>query len=81
MVSGIPDQIVSKGELFATIALDNYVTDVETPDADIVWTYSGNSQLSVSIVNRIATITKPTVTGQEAKPLPSRLRTMMQLLP
>ena len=57
VVSGIPDQVVGPCGTFATIALDNYVTDAETPDADISWSYSGNSGLLVSISNRVATIT------------------------
>ena len=59
VVSDIPNQSVAEGSAFATIALDNYVTDVDNTDAQIVWTYSGNTQLTVSIVNRIATITVP----------------------
>ncbi len=59
VVSGIPDQTINEGETFATVNLDNYVTDEESPDADITWQYSGNTQLSVSIENRVATISIP----------------------
>ena len=41
------------------LPLDNYVTDVDNADAEITWTYSGNTQLSVSILSRVATITIP----------------------
>jgi len=60
MVTDIPSQIIEEGESFTTITLDNYVSDVETSDANISWTYSGDSELSVSISSgRVATISTP----------------------
>jgi len=59
VVSNIPDQTILEGASFAQINLDNYVTDVEDPDDDIDWSYSGNTGLLVSIVNRVATISTP----------------------
>ncbi|MCK5030388.1 MAG: PKD domain-containing protein, partial [Thermoplasmatales archaeon] len=59
VVSNIPGQTISEGESFNTINLDNYVDDVEDPDSAISWSYSGNSQLTVSITNRVATISTP----------------------
>ncbi len=59
VVSDIPNQSVAEGSSFTTINLDTYVSDADNPDADIVWTYSGNTDLSVSIVNRVATVTAP----------------------
>jgi len=59
VVSDIPDQTVDEGSSFATINLDDYVTDSETADADITWAAEGNSELTVSIVSRMATITIP----------------------
>ncbi len=60
VVSGIPDQTVNEGESFVTIALDDYVTDEDNTDAEMTWSYSGNTQLAVSIdENRVATITIP----------------------
>ena len=59
VVSDIPDQTIDEGQTFTTITLDNFVADVETPDAQIVWTASGNVELGVSIVARVATITVP----------------------
>ena len=62
IVSDIPDQTVAEGSSFATISLDNYVTDIDNFDSEISWTYSGNSELTVAIdVNRIATITIPDI--------------------
>ena len=59
VVTDIPNQTVAEGSTFATIALDNYVSDVDNTDAQMTWTYSGNSQLTVSVVSRVATITTP----------------------
>jgi hypothetical protein len=56
VVSGIPDQSVEEGEPFDVIDLDLFVTDVETDDNQIVLSYSENTNLNVSIVNRKATI-------------------------
>jgi len=58
-VSNIQDQTILEGASFAQINLDNYVTDIEDPDDDIDWSYSGNADLLVSIVNRAATISTP----------------------
>ena len=60
VVSGIPDQTIAEGETFVSIPLDNYVTDPESPDEDIIWLFRGNTDLAVSINNdRIAFITIP----------------------
>ncbi len=59
VVSNIPDQTIQEGESFTQINLDNYVTDDEDSDENIIWIYTGNTQLSVDITNRIATITTP----------------------
>jgi hypothetical protein len=60
VISNIPNQTIAEGDTFAVIILDNYVTDPDDPDEDLVWTYSGNSQLSITInANRRATISTP----------------------
>ena len=58
-VTDIPGETIAEGGTFVTIALDDYVSDADNTDAEMTWTYSGNSQLTVSIVNRVATITTP----------------------
>jgi hypothetical protein len=58
-VSDIPDQAIEEGESFTTISLDDYVSDADNIDTDMDWSYSGNTELAVSIVNREATITVP----------------------
>jgi len=59
VVSDIPDQTIEEGETFATFDLDNYVTDPDNTDAELTWTHSGNSALSVNInsSSHVATIT------------------------
>jgi hypothetical protein len=61
VVTDIPDQTIAEGATFATISLDGYVSDVDNTDAEMTWTYSGNTELTVSIVARVATITMPSV--------------------
>ncbi|MGB7061272.1 MAG: Ig-like domain-containing protein, partial [Candidatus Zixiibacteriota bacterium] len=59
VVADIPDQTIPEGSSFATIDLDDYVSDVDHADSEMVWTYSGNSELSVDITDRVATISPP----------------------
>jgi len=60
VLSDIPDQTIDEGSTFATISLDDYVTDIDNVKEDLTWTYSGNSELSVSIdANRVATVSIP----------------------
>jgi hypothetical protein len=57
VVSDIPDQEISLGESFSQIFLDDYVTDLDDPYSDITWSVSGEVNLQVTIVDRVATIT------------------------
>jgi len=57
VVSDIPNQTIAEGGTFATINLDDYVSDVDNTDDQMAWTYSGDSNLTVDIANRVATIT------------------------
>ncbi len=59
VVAGIPDQTIVQGNSFMTINLDDYVSDVDNLDSELTWSSSGNIQLTVSIVDRVATITAP----------------------
>ncbi|MCK4793211.1 MAG: tandem-95 repeat protein [Desulfobacteraceae bacterium] len=61
-VSDIPNQTIDEGAAFTTINLDDYVEDVDNSDGEISWTYSGTTELMVSIdASRIATISIPNV--------------------
>ncbi|MCF6270537.1 MAG: tandem-95 repeat protein [Melioribacteraceae bacterium] len=60
VVSDIPDQTVTEGGSFASINLDDFVTDADNLDSEITWSYSGNTELIVAIDgSRVATITAP----------------------
>ncbi|TLX70857.1 tandem-95 repeat protein, partial [Labilibacter sediminis] len=58
VISDIPNQTVAEGGSFATIALDDYIDDVETLDANIIWSIDETPvNISVVITDRVATIT------------------------
>ncbi|MBU1201180.1 MAG: tandem-95 repeat protein [Nanoarchaeota archaeon] len=58
VVSGIPDQTINEGQSFSTFDLDSYLTEVDGDS--VVWSYSGNSALTVSInAQNVVTITTP----------------------
>ena len=60
VVTDIPNQTISEGSSFATINLDGYVSDADNTDAEMTWTYSGNTDLTVNISgSRVATISTP----------------------
>ena len=84
VVSDIPNQTIAEGAAFATIALDGYVVDRDNSDAELTWSYNGNSQLSVSMnSSRMATISTPgadwngaeTITFRATDPGDSTMRT------
>ncbi|NIQ88409.1 MAG: hypothetical protein GWN93_04765, partial [Deltaproteobacteria bacterium] len=60
VVTDIPDQTIDEGLTFTTISLDDYVSDIDNLDSEMTWSYSGNTELTVSIdINRVATIGIP----------------------
>jgi subtilisin family serine protease len=67
VVSDIASQTIEEGETFSTISLDDFVTDPDHADSELSWSFSGNSDLTVSIDDsRIATVTYPVAwTGSE----------------
>jgi len=66
-LTDISNQTIDEGETFTLINLDDYVTDIEDPDENITWTYIGNNELQINIINRTANITTPYLdwNGQE----------------
>ncbi|KPA16219.1 hypothetical protein MHK_003574, partial [Candidatus Magnetomorum sp. HK-1] len=59
VVSEIQDQAIAEGNDFTSINLDDFVSDVDNTDAEISWTATGQSQLTITIENRIANIILP----------------------
>jgi hypothetical protein len=57
VVTDIPDQTVAEGESFAIISLDDFVSDLDNTDDEITWSASETTNLTVSIVDRVAMIT------------------------
>jgi len=50
VVASIPAQYTEEGNAFGTLALDGYVSDIETSDADIAWTLASTPvHLNVSV--------------------------------
>jgi hypothetical protein len=59
-VSDIPDQTIFPGQSFAEIPLDDYVIDSDHTVDQILWSFSDNTDLMVSIdENRVARVTLP----------------------
>jgi len=58
IASGL-NQTINHTQNFAQVNLDSYVNDVDNADSEILWSYSGNSELILNITNRVLTISKP----------------------
>jgi len=59
VVADITGESIAEGQSFASISLDNYVTDVDDHDSVMIWSYSGETDLLVGITDRVATISVP----------------------
>ena len=57
VVLDIPDQSIEPPDEFASIKLDDYVSDPDNEDSEMVWAFDGNTKLKVSIKERVATVT------------------------
>jgi L-ascorbate metabolism protein UlaG (beta-lactamase superfamily) len=55
----IDDQVILPGEVFDTIVLDKHVRDVDTPEDEITWSYSGYAELEVNITEGVLTVDAP----------------------
>jgi hypothetical protein len=63
IVDEIPSVNFKPGESDSSIDLDDYVNDVDNTDEQIIWGYSGNTNVNVSInsITNIVTLTSPVV--------------------
>lgn len=61
VVQNIPNQNKQERENFSSFDLDNYVNDIDDLEDELIWEYSGNSELDVSIddTNHVVTVSKP----------------------
>ncbi len=57
-VKNIPDQTINEGETFDNIPLNDFIEEYD--GSDIIWSYDGNSELTVEInSNNVVTISTP----------------------
>jgi len=57
---GLPDIYMVQGTTNSNIDLDLYVTDSQSADSELTWTFAGNSRIGVSIgTNHVVTFTAP----------------------
>jgi len=69
VILNIPNQTITEGDTFESILLDSFVIDPDHSNDQIIWTFSGNNELNVSInQERVALINLPTINwnGSEA---------------
>ncbi len=59
VMTQIPNQTINEGEAFSTINLDDYVSDPDNSDSQITWTSTGQTQLTVTINQRVVSIQIP----------------------
>lgn len=59
VVGNIPNQTISAGGTFKVINLGDYVVDGDHTDIEINWRASGQSLLTVNIVDRVAMVSQP----------------------
>jgi hypothetical protein len=50
-VAGISDQSIAYGGAFTNINLDDAVTDADNSDAQMTWTYAGNTNITIDTVS------------------------------
>jgi L-ascorbate metabolism protein UlaG (beta-lactamase superfamily) len=55
----VRDQFILRGQAFSSLALDELVSDVDNTVDEIAWSYSGNTDLSVSIADRVLAVDPP----------------------
>jgi hypothetical protein len=48
VVTDIPNQTITTGGRFASIRVDNYVSDPDNADNELTWSWSGNSSITVT---------------------------------
>ncbi|MCK5526688.1 MAG: hypothetical protein KAJ05_06025, partial [Candidatus Latescibacteria bacterium] len=62
VVSDILDRTILEGEMFSAFSLDSYVSDADDSDAELTWSTSGNTELTVNIsASRVVSIGIPDV--------------------
>ena len=65
VVANIPNQTIDECATFATITLDDYFSNLDHDDTEMICTYSGKTVLTMDITNRMATSGIPVEIGME----------------
>ncbi|HEX2394134.1 MAG TPA: Ig-like domain-containing protein, partial [Bacteroidales bacterium] len=67
VITDITDQVISEGEVFTAIDLDKVVSDPDNNPDELMWSFSNNDELQVSIQDHMAMIEIPNTDwyGQE----------------
>jgi hypothetical protein len=62
LVEDIPNISFDEDTIYNSLDLDNYVTDVDNPDSELIWSCAGNTYITVSIdaLTHIVTLSTPT---------------------
>jgi probable HAF family extracellular repeat protein len=55
-IANIPNQTIAQNTNFDSLKLDNYITDIDNLPQEMTWNVTGQINLDVSIMNRIAAI-------------------------
>ncbi|MFZ5518620.1 MAG: PKD domain-containing protein [Candidatus Zhuqueibacterota bacterium] len=58
-VQSIAEQVILENETFPLLYLDNYVEDPDNADSELTWKCSGNSELIVTLQNRVLHVAAP----------------------
>jgi len=58
-ISLISNQIINEGEFFESLVLDDFVEDSEHGDDELTWSYSGNTDLILTLEDRILFVATP----------------------
>jgi hypothetical protein len=57
VLADIPDQTIAEGQSFSQVNLDDFVSDPDHVDDSLLWIATGQSAITVTIVDRVATLT------------------------
>ena len=58
-IAQLPEQTILENEQFAALNLNNYVNDPDNADSELSWSFAGNKELNISIINHILQVAVP----------------------
>ena len=75
----IADQTINEGSSFPEINMNTQAADLETASSDLLWTITGNTELHVTVQNRIISIAPPNVEWSGTETLKFRVENALGL--